>query len=299
MTSLRPRMVIVTRQTEYDMLLAAHGTRGQAAFFLKSRGQDLALADHRHAAQLAAVDRVKKSAPDDWTQAQVRRDDLANFLFTRNDIVVAIGQDGLVANLAKYVSGQPIIGVPPDPDDAEGILTTTPPENVETLLHAVVAGVAPVQKRAMVEARTGDGQKLAALNELFIGHRSHQSARYVLRVGDAEEAQSSSGVIVSTGTGLSGWARSIMTATGRQTNFGPEDRRAVYFAREPWPSRTRGCALSQGAIDDASGISIVSRLNDGGVIFADGIEQDFLNFGWGVEVKIGLSRRTLNLAHVD
>ena len=29
------------------------------------------------------------------------RDDLNRFLFTANDIVVAVGQDGLVANLAK------------------------------------------------------------------------------------------------------------------------------------------------------------------------------------------------------
>ena len=39
MTSMAtPRVVLVTRRTEYDELIARHGTRGQADFFLRSRG---------------------------------------------------------------------------------------------------------------------------------------------------------------------------------------------------------------------------------------------------------------------
>ena len=64
--------------------------------------------------------------------------------------------------------------------------------------------------RRLVQNNTlDDGQTLLALNELFIGHHSHQSARYTISTGDNEERHSSSGVIVSTGTGATGWARSI------------------------------------------------------------------------------------------
>lgn len=295
MTSLAPRVVLVTRQTEYDRLLATHATRGQAEFFLGRRGQSLDVLEARQEKQVATVNQAKQAIPPDWSIAQVLRDDLDRFLFTENDIVIAIGQDGLVANLAKYLTGQPVIGITPDPDQTEGVLTPMSVEILPHLLPRVAAGDMDVQRRTMVEARLDNGQKLAALNELFIGHRSHQSARYVLRCGWVKEFQSSSGVIVSTGTGLTGWARSILTATHRQADLKPDDRRAVYFAREPWPSKVTGCELDFGEINQGEDISLTSQMNGGGVIFADGIEQDFLRFDWGIEAKVTLSAQTLNL----
>lgn len=41
------------------------------------------------------------------------RGDLDRFLFEPDDIVLALGQDGLVANVAKYLDGQPVIGSNP------------------------------------------------------------------------------------------------------------------------------------------------------------------------------------------
>ena len=237
--------------------------------------------------------------PDDWSIAEVRREDLDRFLFSADDIVMAIGQDGLVANLAKYVMGQPVIGISPDPDRTEGVLTPLTVDMVPDLIRRVADRDVTMERHSMVEARLGSGQTLAALNELFIGHRSHQSARYVLSHAGEEEFQSSSGVIVSTGTGLTGWARSIMTAINRHADFKPGDRRAVFFSREPWPSRTSDCRLSFGEIDEGRRLSMLSRMNEGGVIFADGIEQDFMRFDWGEEVEVALSEKTLNLVKVD
>jgi len=295
MSSLTPRVVLVTRPTELERLLAQHATRGQAAFFLERRGQSLDRLEQDDAHLKAAVGRAKRAIPDDWSVVQVSREDLDRFLFSDRDIVIAIGQDGLVANLAKYLSGQPVIGVTPAPGLSEGLLTATPAEALVSWLPRVAAGDMEVHRRAMVEARLDDGQTLTALNELFLGHRSHQSARYVLDYEGRSEAQSSSGVIVSTGTGLTGWARSILVATRREADIIPDARRAVFFAREPWPSSTTGVMLAFGELDPDTGVSLTSRMNDGGVIFADGIEQDFLRFDWGLEARVSLSDTTLNL----
>ncbi|TQV78469.1 NAD(+)/NADH kinase [Denitrobaculum tricleocarpae] len=295
MSSLNPRVVLITRQTEYASLLAAHATRGQAAFFLQSRGQNIEEVEARDRIEAEAITGAKRSIPSDWSFAQVLRDDLNRFLFFPNDIIVAIGQDGLVANLAKYLDGQAVIGISPDPARTEGVLTPNPVDLLGELLPAVAHQEVGFQKRAMVRARLGEGDELTALNELFIGHRSHQSARYVVNYAGAEEFQSSSGMIVATGTGMTGWAKSIMTATHHSIEIGPEEPRAAFFAREPWPSRISGCEISAGEIQKDTSLRILSRINEGGVIFADGIEQDFLAFNWGVEAEIGISQKQLRM----
>lgn len=295
MSSLAPRIVMVTRQTELEHLLAQHSTRGQVEFFLKSREQTVDELQIRHDLQYNAMHKARQFIPNEWSIANINRDDLDRFMFSPNDIVIAIGQDGLVANLAKYLNGQPVIGVTPDPENSEGILTSHIIDDLPKTLVAVHQQNAAFEKRTMVKARLDNGQTLLALNEVFLGHKSHQSAKYLITAGKEEEFQSSSGVIVSTGTGLTGWAKSILGSTHRNSDIGPEDRQAVFFAREPWPSRNSGTQLSFGNLSEKIHLSITSRMNGGGVIFADGIEQDFLQFNWGSKVTISLADHTLNL----
>lgn len=295
MSSLNPRVVLVSRETEYAALLAKHGTRGQAEFFLSTRGQTIEELEVRDALQSSALTAAKAAIPAEWTFVHVVREDLSRFLFGANDIVVPVGQDGLVANLAKYLDGQPVIGVTPDPASSEGVLTRHAIEALPSLLKGAAHADVDVQSRTMIEAVAGEGLSLLALNELFIGHRSHQSARYVVQAGGAEEFQSSSGMIIATGTGLTGWAKSIMTATHRSFDIAPEDNHAAFFAREPWPSKTSGCDIAAGEIGLDGEVALISRINEGGVIFADGIEQDFLPFDWGVQAHIRLADRRLSL----
>ncbi|RUX15297.1 hypothetical protein EOA27_16665, partial [Mesorhizobium sp. M2A.F.Ca.ET.037.01.1.1] len=48
MAANRPRAVFVTRETDYELLIAHHATRGQARFFLETRGQRLEDVEARH-----------------------------------------------------------------------------------------------------------------------------------------------------------------------------------------------------------------------------------------------------------
>ena len=295
MSSLKPRVVLVSRETEYAALLARHGTRGQAEFFLSTRGQSIEELEVRDELQSRALTAAKDAIPEDWSFVHVMREDLSRFLFGSNDLIVPVGQDGLVANLAKYLDGQPVIGVTPDPASSEGVLTRHGVGALATLLKGAAHTDLDIQSRTMVEADVGEGLSLLALNELFIGHRSHQSARYIVQVEGSKEFQSSSGMIVATGTGMTGWAKSIITATHRAVDIAPEDNRAAFFAREPWPSRTSGCSIAAGETAQDAKVTVLSRINEGGVIFADGIEQDFLPFDWGAEAQVRLADKRLEL----
>ena len=224
------------------------------------------------------------------------RGDLDRFLFEPDDIVVAVGQDGLVANAAKYLGGQPVVGLNPEPGRNAGVLVPHPPDAAADLLADVAAERATFEERTMARARLDDGQTLVALNEVFVGHRSHQSARYSLRFGTARESHSSSGLIVATGTGATGWASSIHRERGSTLALPlPTEPRLAFFVREAWPSRATDTGCTEGLLGAGRPLEIVSRMESGGIAFGDGIESDAVELPWGARVRIGVSDRTLRL----
>jgi NAD kinase len=292
-----PRCVVVERPTEYQELLLRHGTREQVRFFLAQRGQSLEDVEARHERQRGYHADVMGVIPAEWRRASVQRADLDRFLFEPDDIVIVLGQDGLVANVAKYLEAeQPVIGLNPDPDRYPGILVPHSPDAAADLIRDVADGRARFERRTMAQASLDDGQRLLALNDIFIGHVSHQSARYRLELAGRSERQSSSGLVVSTGTGATGWAASLRLERHSILNAPePEERKLTFYVREPWPSRATGTELTEGILDDEHHLTVVSELGDGGVVFGDGIEADHLRLEWGQRVEVAVSDRGLKL----
>jgi NAD kinase len=292
MSTLAPRVVVVSRRSELDELLARHGTRAAAAFFLRQRGRDLDEVTARHSALQAALTGVGAAIPADWRRGHVDRADLPRFLFAPEDIVVAVGPDGLVANVAKYLDGQPVIGVNPEPDRNPGVLVRHAPTDVRDLLRTRLSTV----ERSMVAARLDDGQELVGLNEVYLGHETHQSSRYTLSTVDGrQERQSSSGVVVGTGTGATGWLKSL--AGGRReapAPPGPGEPALLWFVREAWQSPATGASLTAGRLAERERLTVVCE-SERLVVFADGVEPDRLELGWGQQVSIGLAARRLYL----
>lgn len=311
-----PRVVLVTRPTQYELMLRRHGTAGQAGFFLRTKASAFApaagakrakgpppdaLAHHRlqHDRIEQARETVRRSIPSERRTTHIDRDDLDRFFFEPDDIVVAVGQDGLVPNVAKYLRGQPLIGINPDPGLYDGVLCRHAPRAAGALVAwatAPTTGAFRFERRVMAVAEREDGQALLALNEIFVGHRSHQSANYVLKAGGRHERQSSSGVICATGTGATGWSRSIMLQRGIAADPpAPEEERLLWFAREPFPSVSTGTSLDFGEVAGGESVVLESAMGEGGVIFADGIETDFLEFIDGQSARLRLAEHRLNL----
>lgn len=294
--ALPARVVLVHRRSEYQELLARHATYGQAEFFLRSRGRSIEQVITRHEAIEAAMQLVSSSLPPDVRQARVERSDLDRYLFAPEDIVVTIGQDGLVANVAKYLSGQPVIGVDPEPGRNAGVLVPWAPGDAAAAVAEVRHRAAAVHARAMVQATLDDGQTLVALNDLYLGDPGHQSSRYTLTVPDrGSERQSSSGIIVGTGTGSTGWSASIASDRDLRGLLPPaESAELAWFVREAWPSQSTGTELTAGELDDDGRLEIVAE-SDLLVAFGDGIEHDRLSIGWGQRLQVGVSEHRLHL----
>jgi hypothetical protein len=293
--TLQPRAVVIHRRSEYDELIARHGTRQQAAFFLETRGRSLDDVVAQRDALASATTMTMGVIPADWRRADVERGDLARFVFGPEDVIIVVGQDGLVANVAKYLAGQPVVGINPEPDRNPGILVPHPPQAAAALLAACARGP-QIQERTMVEAATDDGQTLGALNEIYVGHASHQSARYQLETPDGRrERQSSSGLIAGTGTGATGWLRSAwQERRSALTLPDPTAPALCWFVREAWPSPATGTELTEGSLAGGDTLTLLAE-TDQLVCFGDGIEADAISLTWGQRLTIRTARRHLRL----
>lgn len=297
MPALR-RIVMVTRKTPLEHLLERHGTLGQVKFFLQGQKREIEPLERGHALRETALKQVADALPPEQARVRVDRSDLDRFVFRDDDLIAAVGQDGLVANVAKYLHEQVVIGVNPDPESFDGVLCPHRAQDVPALLGWPQAAPTMfwLQQRTMIQAVREDGQRLLALNEIYFGSRTHQSARYMLHVDGRSERHSSSGVIVCSGTGATGWGLSI--ARQRQLMDllpGPSEPKLAWFVREPFPSVSTGTELDHGILHEGEMLEAVSEMGEGGGIFADGIETDYLEFAQGQSVRICTAEMPLNL----
>lgn len=226
---------------------------------------------------------------------QIDRSFIANFDFQRCVAVVVFGQDGLVANVAKYVGDVPIIGVNPDPKRNDGILLPFEVRHSRNIVRRTVEQKSKTRDVTLAEVTTNNGQRMLAFNDFFMGCKTHTSARYTVEQNLRTESQSSSGMIISTGAGSTGWMSSVLNMAGqigrmldRSSSREPlihrmdwSDRHLMWAVREPFVSRHSSAEMIGGLLDAEQELVVGSQMDGNGVIFSDGIEKDFIEFNSG------------------
>lgn len=284
-------------------------TSGSAVIEFGLRAEQLAdeniYADEDKAYQ-AAMQRLMHELDIGYPLRTVDRSFLPNFDFGRCMAVVVVGQDGLVANTAKYVDDLPIIGVNPDPRRNDGVLLPFKVKEARAALQRAVGGKARLKHVTLAEVNTNDGQRLLAFNDFFVGANSHVSARYTLEVQQGSEPQSSSGIVISTGAGSTGWMSSMFNmAQGLCRAFGGQeaprqelqwdDRRLLWAVREPFCSNHSSARFVAGVLQEPDELIVGSQMPNYGVIFSDGVESDFLEFNSGTIARFGVSSQRAKL----
>lgn len=294
------KLVLVVRKTRLDELVARFNTVDQARFYVEHLGADFSDYQEEDRTYKAALQSAQRCLEELGRVQVLDRVYVPNFIFGPDDTVVVLGQDGLVANVLKYLNAQPVVGVNPDPARWEGVLLPFTVASLKDAAFETLMGKRAIRLVTMAKAELNTGQLLYGVNDLFIGPKSHTSARYALQIGKRSENQSSSGIIVSTGLGSTGWLRSIFAgATGiasslsgkklqvRQESTFAWDADYLYFSvREPWPSTVSSADITFGKIRPNTPLKLVSHMPENGVIFSDGIEKDFIEFNAGTHATI-------------
>ena len=323
-------IAVVTQPTRLEGLMERWTTKSAAKFrFRKFRAhehaqrqanevptnQALALADMEADFDLyesedrgyrRVVKKLREALDFDVPVVVVERQHIPNFMFTRAEVIVVVGQDGLVANTAKYAHGLPIIGVNPDPERIDGVLLPYQVDQVRATVRKVLDGRYRSRNVTLAEANTNDGQQMLAFNDFFIGQAAHTSARYTLRCGQEAEPQSSSGILVATGAGSTGWMSSVFNMTQaiaqqcganitRPQQPQWEDTNLTWAVREPFVSKHSSAHLVFGQITDDEQLVVESLMPESGVVFSDGIAGDYLEFNSGTILRVGVASRKAKL----
>lgn len=299
------KIILVKRKTRLEELVAKYNTIAQAKFYIEHLQADFSdyLAENQ---KYQAVIKEAQNKLEALGRVQiVDRQYISNFIFGEDDLVVVIGQDGLVANTLKYLDNQLLVGVNPDPARWDGILLPFRVSDLTLIVRDIFQKKRPVEEVTMAKAHLNDGQVMYAVNDLFIGQKTHVSARYRLEIAGKREQQSSSGIIVSTGLGSTGWLKSVVSGAAnivnslagrtleirQDTQLKWNNTYLYYSVREPFPSKTSQTGLVFGKITEECPLSILSQMPENGVIFSDGIENDFLQFNSGIEATITVAEK--------
>lgn len=305
MDRLSRKIVVVTRPTRLEQLVRRFNTVAQARFYIERIGGDFADYEREEECFAAALDAVLDAGAKaarvhhiDWSQTP-------NYRFAPDDLVATVGQDGLIVNTLKYLEEQPIIGFNPERERWDGLLAQFSRAEAGAALAMALGGELPERRVTKAVVRLSDSQTMVAVNDFFLGVSDHSSARYVLRYSGREESQSSSGLIVSTPLGRTGWLQSLINGSsgivgrmrgGKRLAVKAEGARSwdddnLYFAvREPYASVSSGAELVFGRLSPEAPLTIESKMGEKGIIFSDGMQSDYLEFNHSVTSTFTLAQ---------
>lgn len=297
--------IIVKNKTRLELLIERFNTKAQAKFYIESLGGNFEDYEIENEIFQNSLQSLQLQLSKVIKNKIVERNFVSSFIFSKNQLIIVIGQDGLVANTAKYSKNIPIIAVNPDKERYDGVLLPFDTANFIEGVENVITNKYESKTMRFAEATLNDGQRILAFNDLFIGASTHVSAKYKITYNNNIEEQSSSGLIVSTPAGSTGWLSSIFNMSYGITNLFEKnlklkrpklkDNELLFAIREPFESIRTQIGITAGIIKAKNNLTIESLMPTGGVIFSDGVEKDFLRFNSGSIATIGIAKETARL----
>jgi len=297
--------IIVKNKTRLENLIERFNTKAQAQFYIERQGGSFDDYVIEHDTFHHSLNQIQTKLSVILKNKVVERSFLPNYLFSEKNVIIVVGQDGLVANTAKYSKGIPIIAVNPDKQRYDGVLLPFDTDNFISAVDNVITEKYQFQSMSFAEAKLNDGQRLLAFNDLFIGVDSHVSARYNISYNHKTEEQSSSGLLVSTKAGSTGWLSSVFNMAYGITGMFEKniqlkrptlnENDLLFAVREPFQSIRTQTGITAGLLKKQQTLTIESLMPTNGIIFSDGVETDFLKFNSGTIATIGLANEKAKL----
>lgn len=225
------RVVLIFEHTRLDLEVSKEGTKDSVSRkYEKAIFESGLLApDKTYKAELARVRRCIMGCGQ--SVVECLRNEVQSFVFRDDDMVVILGDDGAFVNTAKLLQNQRVITIATSTKCCSRLMKFTA-ETFEKSAVNLFAGKSAVVGVSLTRAQTSLGHTLEAVNDLFVGRADLRSSRYAVLVGSNFVEQVSSGVIVSTGTGSTGWEKSACALDSEYRERDLDDPTVTVVTRE-------------------------------------------------------------------
>jgi NAD kinase len=240
-----------------------------------------------HEAHYATLDSIRRSLADhgiDFARSYMPYSEYEDF--EGKDLIICVGGDGTVLNSSQYIRDRtPVLAVRSDKKSV-GALCEIDASEFEVALNRLLMDDFKLEEWSRVEGRFRN-KRLLALNEIYVGTRHSPSmARYELSFGGKREWQMSSGLVISSGTGSSGWYRNI---PGSQGKFPRTAKELRFIVREH--NIAARYKLTRGTIRPDGKLVIRSKMNiDGAISFDGDAGKRMFDFNRGDTLEVRLAQ---------
>ena len=210
------------------------------------------------------------------------------------DLLCSVGGDGTFLEVARHSVSTPVLGINSDPQRSIALFCAADYKTVQDRLEAVAAGKLPEVRLARLQVNVnGEPAGYCALNDLLFCHANPAAmSSYMLRSGDVEEAQKSSGVWFASAAGSTA---AIRSAGGRRMPL--RSRRLQYLVREPYIADGPAYRLGKGLVVPGAHVELTSKTRQGR-LYIDGSHR-YTTCGLGDVLQVSTAAPPLRVLGID
>jgi NAD+ kinase len=210
------------------------------------------------------------------------------------DLVVTVGGDGTLLGASHYVADAPILGINSAPSHSVGFFCGARSGEAEGAIRDALRGsLRRAELTRMAVSINGEIAAARVLNDALVCHASPAAtSRYIVRLGDVEEQQKSSGFWIGPAAGSTAAQRS---AGGRVLPLTSKQLQLV--VREPYTPQGESYRLRRALIPPGSCLAVRSKMHDARIFF-DGPDES-TEIGYGDAIEFTQSPQSLTVLGIS
>lgn len=286
---MRPRVLVIYKKSTYQRYVG----RAQARLKALIAHGDVSVEGllHEHEVHQETLRRAKKALRELGARAVLRYRPEPMPEEGSWDMIVTLGGDGTLLWASHLASSStPMLAINSAPDTSVGYFCAGDGHNVDEVLAAALEGTLKSSRLARMRVDVGDEiVSTRVLNDALYCHESPAAtSRYIIRHGDQQERQMSSGVWAGPAAGSTA---AILSAGGKVLPIGSQ--KIQFVVREPYRGVNNKYRMIKGMVSPGEVLEIASRMTMGR-IFLDGTQKVY-PVGIGDRIRMTLSDEPLTI----
>jgi len=286
-----PKILIVTKQSKYEYEIEKFKlTDEELKEKYKHEHANLNAILSSHEAQINSRTKIKELLPYAEMIPMNKLKETTSY-----SLIISFGGDNSFTYTSHYAGDTPIIGINSDPLRSVGALCMWSSKDLEETIETILKEEYEIENWTRLKTTINDEKITSATSEYYFGEKQRKDmSRNTIEYRGKEYEQKSSGIIIATGAGSTGWYNSANRFLFPEGNtFTKTEKKAVFINTEPYAYTRKIGELYAGEIREGEKLIIHSLNDEGGTVSCDSWEEyDFIR-GKTAVIEIGEPLRVI------